>query len=176
MLYRGINKFGADKILAGGIQKGRVIEDPAFMSTSRSPGVAKQFQTAAKDNLLIRIRAKAGTTALDVAETSKFGGSEQEILFPRGTRLRVTKVSKKDKIIEVELVPSTASVRNSFYLANFIGFFMKKSTSADEKKIPSRFVETGRGLKVDTSKGEGPAISWWLDDDSDDDDKAATDA
>lgn len=52
----------------------------------------------------------------------------------------------------------------------------KKAGAANEKKIPSRFVETGRGLEVDTSKAEGPAISWWLDGDSDDDDKATTDA
>lgn len=102
-LYRGINKFGADKTLAGDIGKGCVIEDPAFMSTSRSPGVAKQFQTAAKDNLLIRICAKAGTKALDVEKMSDLKG-ENEVPFPRNTKLRVVKWDRKNRVLDVEAI------------------------------------------------------------------------
>lgn len=102
-LYRGVNKFGADKILAGGTKKGTVITDAGFMSTTRNPTVAKSFQTAAKDNILIRVSAKKGAVALDVDKITSTAG-EAEFLFSRNSRLKVVKWDRKNRILDVEPV------------------------------------------------------------------------
>jgi len=103
-VYRGIGSVGAKKLMAAGLRKGEIIEDPGFMSTSRSPSVAKAFAQQSSENIVLEIRAKGTAKALDVRDYSDAGGAEQEVLFARSSRLKVLSFDKKRRTLVVETV------------------------------------------------------------------------
>jgi hypothetical protein len=102
VVYRGLTSssiaHSASKL------KGSVIEDPAFISTSKSLSVANQFAQSSSLQreqmpILMEIRLPKGTHALDLAKKvpSPMSDREQEVLMPRRTRLKVLD-SKYDQV------------------------------------------------------------------------------
>jgi len=91
-LYRGIPGEVATKIAEQGV--GAVFQDKGFVSTSKSKAKAKGF-----GNSTVTIQTKKGQLGLDMNQRIGPTGlsSEQEILLPRGTKFRVTKVEKRTK-------------------------------------------------------------------------------
>lgn len=103
-VYRGIGSLGAKKLASAGLKKGTIIEDPGFMSTSRSPAIARSFAQQSRENMVLEIKAGKSAKALDVRDYSDAGGSEQEVLFARNSRLKVLSFDKKSRTLVVETV------------------------------------------------------------------------
>jgi len=79
---------------------GSIVQDAAFMSTTRSFDVAQWFAESAIDfgtPAILKINAKAGTRAADMNKALNLhgpAGGEQEFLFGRNVKLRFEKASK----------------------------------------------------------------------------------
>ncbi|WP_052507983.1 phage portal protein family protein [Sphingomonas hengshuiensis] len=101
VLYRGVSGPGVEALKRAGISEGSVIRDPGFLSTSRSRDVAVMGFAEAKGSILIAITAKKGSKALDAAPHSNLR-HEQEVIFPRSAKLRVTKWDKRTRTLHVE--------------------------------------------------------------------------
>jgi hypothetical protein len=82
-LYRGTSMFILDNPTVG-----TVFQDKGFLSTGRAEAAIKQHSRDA----MLRITAPKGTHAIDVKSVT--GGRENEILLPRGTKLKVTGITK----------------------------------------------------------------------------------
>jgi hypothetical protein len=83
------------------IQKGDMLIDDAYMSTSASPNVAKKFAYSLFDDdetktpVIYKINLKAGQPAIRVKDyTTADDLEEAEILLARRSKIRVTNVSK----------------------------------------------------------------------------------
>lgn len=103
-LYRGISGVGAQKILASNPKKGTVLDDPGFMSVTKNTQVARTFANQSSNQVTMVISAKKGAKAFDISVYSDAGSSESEILFARGSRLKVVKYDSSKKIIYAETV------------------------------------------------------------------------
>jgi hypothetical protein len=87
-LWRGLN------VSPGDLTAGAVLEDKAFLSTSKSRAQAEHFALSPPDinaigehkPVLMNIKVPAGSRALD------FGGGEQEVLLDRNSKLKITNV------------------------------------------------------------------------------------
>jgi hypothetical protein len=91
MVYRGISGSSADKILA--LKKGATLSDAAFVSTSLSQDVAKDFATVS--GVVVSIRVPKGHRVVPGERT------ENELILPRGARFKVVKKTKKSVVLEV---------------------------------------------------------------------------
>jgi uncharacterized protein YukE len=67
-------------------QVGRVVSDPAFLSTSESEAVAQGFRSRNGGNAFFEVH---GATGRNVAPLSQYGSGEAEVLFRSGTRFEV---------------------------------------------------------------------------------------
>lgn len=100
-LYRG---------LAGGrpfsYKVGEVVSDPAYMSTSAKESVANDFSEGVGEDysVMMKIKAPAGQSAAYFKEYEGF--DHQEVLLPRGVKMRVAKVINQGghKVVEMEIV------------------------------------------------------------------------
>lgn len=90
-LSRGIaNAGGLGPLLVPGAK----LKDLAYQSTTRTSEIAETFASRADGRggiVLMKINAKKGQSVIDI------GGSEDEILLPRGTSYTVRKVSVKEE-------------------------------------------------------------------------------
>lgn len=96
----------ADLLKSGELQPGFVIEDKGFMSTSITP--ANKWSWDDNSGLSLVITVPKGSKALYVGdppdeEYSNFG-EEKELILPRGTKTRVTRIDQKTKQIFLEVV------------------------------------------------------------------------
>lgn len=103
-LWRGLSEGQVRRMAGGALRVGDEILDPGFMSTASVIDVAARFQADHPDGILMRILAKPGTRALDVSRVSSVGTSEYEILFARGTRLKVLSFDRKTRVLTVETI------------------------------------------------------------------------
>jgi hypothetical protein len=100
-VYRGVNGDVAAYFANISLTPGDRFSDSAFSSTSINPGPAKLFAAWPPGGVILKIRLKAGITALDMTEFSE-NPDEHEMLLPRDMPLLVKKVSVYDRIIEME--------------------------------------------------------------------------
>ncbi|PTS73806.1 hypothetical protein DBR17_17805 [Sphingomonas sp. HMWF008] len=103
-LFRGLSGDGVRHIESLDLAEGSIFADPGYTSTSKNYQAARAFERAGDPKLLLVIRAKAGTKALDVTRSSSQGTSEYEVLFPRGARWKVKKIDAEKSRIEIEAV------------------------------------------------------------------------
>lgn len=93
------------------LKPGAVIDDPAFISTSRSLEKAEEMIADGTDSAVFRIRVREGDRGFVFGDTleGRAGVYEQEeILLPRGTKFRVVKVSGREPMqVELEIVDGT---------------------------------------------------------------------
>ena len=92
VVYRGIKN--AEKLgLHPTKSLGDVIRDPAYLSTSLNPAVAKSFAgPEGGKGAVLRITAPPGTKGASVARLTEFP-HEHEVLFSRGSGVKITHVS-----------------------------------------------------------------------------------
>lgn len=70
-----------------------MIRDPAYLSTSLNPAVAKSFAgPEGGKGAVLRITAPPGTKGASVARLTEFP-HEHEVLFSRGSGVKITHVS-----------------------------------------------------------------------------------
>lgn len=94
-LYRGMTKEAAKQLFPNGeINKGDVISDPAFMSTSKNKDAASMWGIG---GVLLKIDAPNGSKGLDMKGLSR-NDSEDEVLLPRGANLKVTGITAPKSI------------------------------------------------------------------------------
>ncbi len=94
LLYRGIKgriNMGGDLVDASMLNKGMIIKEKGFSSTSVDVGVGAKFAAQIRESPLLRIRAPASTKGIYVDNTDV--DPEYEILLQAGTEVRVTKVT-----------------------------------------------------------------------------------
>jgi hypothetical protein len=87
ILYRGMDREAAKKLFkSGSINVGDLISDPAFLSTSRRGdfGPAKVM-----GGVQLKITTGENQQGLDVSNLTR-NPSEEEVLLPRNTKLKVT--------------------------------------------------------------------------------------
>lgn len=101
VLYRTIAGEAADDLVNLATRPGTVITDAGFMSTSRDPVAAGRFDPDFGEAVFMVVRARAGDAALDVSTWSATG-SEHEVLFSRGTRLKVIGWDDDHRTLTVE--------------------------------------------------------------------------
>lgn len=125
-VFRGVN---ADSPLADGefvgafyrsLKEGDYIVEPAYMSTSISKTVASEWANSHPDDYLLIIHAPKGSVAVHPIVSWEYGideiaqhmnaPSEQELLFNRGTVLKI--LSNDFGVIEAEMVPMYQQVDN----------------------------------------------------------------
>lgn len=102
IVYRGVgdlSKLGIKGDPAHAI--GQVIKDKGYTSTSLNPKVAEKYDGAA----VLRIKAPKGSKGASMGGVSRYP-KEHEVLFARGSGVKITGVSKKGgrTIIHAELV------------------------------------------------------------------------
>lgn len=100
-VYRGIKGHVVPTL--GEISYGAVVQDNAFLSTSRRLEEAKAFTDEA--GLMMVIRARAGQRGMDVSEVAALGTAEREILFARRSRLRVLEWRDGERTLYLERLP-----------------------------------------------------------------------
>lgn len=96
--YRGINDVLFNNISKLATPGKTILRDPAFVSTSKRKSVAEEFGVAT-----IRIKVPKGARALSMSSISEFK-SESEVLIGRGSKFRVTKINKRTRTIDVEML------------------------------------------------------------------------
>jgi hypothetical protein len=100
-VYRGVGSSqAAEAIRAGGI--GSIYVDHAFFSTSFDPGRAAGF--AGFSGNILTIKVPKGFRAIDMNKAlgaKSVHKHERELLLPRGTKFRVTKIVGKNTFMEV---------------------------------------------------------------------------
>jgi hypothetical protein len=102
-VYRGIDAEGAAALSAQGFGYGQIIEDAAYMSASRDLAEGKKF--AGQEGVLLAISAGKGQRAFDVSDVSSVGTAEREILFARGSRLKVVRWDNETRTLYLERQP-----------------------------------------------------------------------
>jgi hypothetical protein len=85
----------------GHLSEGDEIHDPAHMSTTTIKGVTKGYSDP--DHTLMHIHVPAGTHAIPMHHLLDYVGAPGEVIFPRGSRMRVNKVH--DDHVEAEMLP-----------------------------------------------------------------------
>jgi len=100
MVFRGMASAPA---FLGDLKAGDELVDPGYMSASLSPATGKVYGLMEERNMM-RIRLPRGSKAIYVPNTPLGIEAEQEMVLPRGSRLRVTGRSKAG-MLELELVP-----------------------------------------------------------------------
>lgn len=94
-LYRGMTKEAAVQFLGGhDIKAGMEIADKAFISTSKS---SANFGYGSFGGVQFEIETGEGQHGLDVAALTR-NPSEQEVLLPRNTKLRVKSIVAPKKL------------------------------------------------------------------------------
>lgn len=108
-LWRGLN------VSPGDLSVGTVLEDKAFLSTTKDRATAEHFALSPPDinavgasqPVLMNIKVPAGSKALD------FGGGEQEVLLDRGAKIKITSTFKGKNgitMVNAELTSDDESV------------------------------------------------------------------
>lgn len=97
-VFRGFDHDGLRKMFDDGTLVGTEYSDKAYMSTSVSPKVAKQF--ARKSKMVAEIRVPKGTRGAYV-EGIDTSLKEYELLLARGTKFRVVEARKNKGVIEM---------------------------------------------------------------------------
>lgn len=97
-LYRGVEEFAGFK--PSQLRAGHIVSDKAFFSTSFKKSTAEGFApNIGSEGIVFSIAVPKGTHALPMFRLgtgSSFQASEHEVLFPRGTSIRIKSV-RKDK-------------------------------------------------------------------------------
>ncbi len=84
-----LREIGSPPEAIRNVQEGSIFEDKGFVSTTiRGQGILNNEGT------VFRIRAKKGTKALEIGTNGRFG-YETEVLFPPGSRFRVSKITRR---------------------------------------------------------------------------------
>lgn len=105
LLFRGVSSSSLHaQVVAGTLKKGSILTEKGFMSTSEKYGVARNF--AGKSNAVIfRIQAPKGSKGAKLGGLSNIShGShnlEREVMFQRGSKLRVVKSQMKGNVAVV---------------------------------------------------------------------------
>lgn len=102
-VYRGVDADYAQALRSIGLRAGMVLDDRAFLSTTRSKVVALSFMHYAPGGILMRVRLPKGTKALDIAPWSA-DPREQEILLARNSGLCVINYDREQNLLELECV------------------------------------------------------------------------
>lgn len=93
-LYRGMHRSALNQLLQSypNVQElvGKTIAEPAFMSTSSDPGVARHFS---QDGVVLVIEAPRGARAIDISALSEYD-DESEYLFDTGQEMLITRVEE----------------------------------------------------------------------------------
>ena len=95
--FRGIAGL-SDEAYKSIINKKEIAFD-AFTSTSKSRGIASGFAFRKKNNILFKIESKTGA---DIEQLAKFA-NEKEVLFNKGSRFTVDKITKLDTQMIIEI-------------------------------------------------------------------------
>lgn len=101
-VYRGVGS-AAIKAFAGKLEKGSVISDGGFLSTTSNQAVAKSFAEVSRENIIMEISVKKGAKVADIASISDNPG-EKELLFHRRSSLKVVSFNKKTRVLKMELI------------------------------------------------------------------------
>ena len=102
-VYRGVGSLAVEQ-WAAKLKKGEIIDDPGFVSTSKSEGVAKRFAQQATKNMLLKINVPKGANVSNISDLSDAPTNEQEVLLPRNSAFKVVKWTPKTKTLEVDLI------------------------------------------------------------------------
>ncbi len=94
MVYRGTS------IKAENLPVGTEITNKGFTSTSTDKNIAKEFADF-KEGSVIKIRAKKGTKALFVGNSSGSNFNEEELLFGRNTKIKIVENGENGIIGEI---------------------------------------------------------------------------
>lgn len=106
-VYRGLGSLAVQQLFGptGKVKAGQIIEDPGFLSSTTDENVSRRFFAInPAKNILMKINAPKGSSALDVSKYSD-DPSEKEVLIARGARLKVVRFDPKSRKLEVELMP-----------------------------------------------------------------------
>jgi len=109
-VYRGVGEDA--KSFYHTLKLGDVIADPAFVSTSTSRVISlKSYKGGEPGGTIMEIRVPEGTKAISIKSISA-APWEQEILFNRGTRLRVIDIddSGDNRKMIMEVVPDAVAL------------------------------------------------------------------
>jgi len=101
-VFRGVDARYARELEKLALQVDDVIEDAAYLSTSRAMACARRFMRHEPGGMLLKIRIPKGANALDMTPFSQ-NPEEEEILLPRGAMLRVTGYMAKEDMLELEV-------------------------------------------------------------------------
>jgi hypothetical protein len=116
---------------AAALKPGSVIHDKGYMSTSGSMATANAYTWATTSRksapVITKIRAPQGTSALPVSKYSR-AESENEVLLPRGSSLKIVSSEKRNGTYFLEAEIVSAPVKSKAY----------GSTSSD---FQTRFVD-----------------------------------
>lgn len=93
------------------VKPGSTVRDKGFVSTSASPKVAKKFSKASHDTgggkgggaTLFRIKVPKGKRGLWMPKLGGSYANEKEFLLPRGSKFKVTRVTKSDGVRYVDM-------------------------------------------------------------------------
>jgi len=111
-VFRGVvSKELADKVKAGELAPGTVIDDPGFASTTAVEQVADTFTEGSKNGVTMVVRLETGDAALPVDQQGEeFDSLEYELVLPRNTRFVVVESGVKEGLtyIETEMVSDAA--------------------------------------------------------------------
>lgn len=107
IVYRGV----APGVIKDGVKLGEILEDGALLSTSSSSTVANRFTGGRDLGDVVFIRAAKGSKAISTRTfVSAEDDIERELIFPRGTRLRIRRVmgdTDVGRVFYAELIPGT---------------------------------------------------------------------
>ena len=123
-------------------QSGSTIEDKGFGSTTTSWTIARGFRMSERE--MVAIRVPAGAKAIGVNYVTGSPSSENEILFARGSRYRVTdevitktRLGKKSKFRVLDLLPPERTAAPTTYGPSFEpsgqGTLFKSAASEEER-------------------------------------------
>ena len=99
-LYRGIGRELYEKILAN---KPKTLTDPAFMSVTSNIGTAQSFaKRTGKGGMLVLTGDLSKAARAPLGTMHEWDTSEQEYIFPRDTRMEITRYTTG--LIEVKVI------------------------------------------------------------------------
>ena len=99
-LYRGIGRELYEKILAN---KPKTLTDPAFMSVTSDIGTAQSFaKRTGKGGMLVLTGNLSKAVRAPLGTIHEWDTSEQEYIFPRDTRMEITRYA--NDMIEVKVI------------------------------------------------------------------------
>lgn len=103
VVYRGVDETYARTLEARDLATGDFLQDAGFLSTSLDENVARRFLGSAGGGMLIKIKVRAGSKALDVSPYSK-NPDEKEFLLSRDAELRVVGYDADSDVLELEVI------------------------------------------------------------------------